>query len=345
MKYYLSVCCIIKDEQNLEEFIMYHHIQGVEHFYIYDNESKIPISTRLNYFYFKKLCTIIHFPGITKQMPAYDHCMKNYKNETKWLMVIDGDEYVLPKKHKNLRDFLKDYEDYQAIGINWVMFGTSFHDKKQNGLLVDKFRYRDANQNRHIKSIVQTQYTLDYNHPHFGIIKDKNKYVDAHKRVISGPFNSNRTIDIIQINHYVYRSAEERRLKCTRGRSDVLLPMTYSNHKNIHDDYNDVIENILPDRYASLIRSHWSLVGMNPTIYKELNPDLKLNTEEEYYDHAFNHSINEKRPLHINDKYPNFNRAIYRKNYPTLINMDDLRVDLHYITIGVKEKRIADKLL
>jgi hypothetical protein len=263
-------------------------------------------------------------------MPAYDHCIKNYKNETKWLMVIDGDEYVLPKKHKNLRDFLKNYEDYQAIGINWVMFGTSFHDKKQNGLLVDKFRYRDAKQDCHIKSIVQTQYILEYNHPHFGIIKDKNKYVDAHKRVISGPFNKNHTIDMIQINHYVYRSAEERRLKCARGRPDVLIPIPYSYNKNIHADFNDVIENILPDRFSSLITAHWRLAGMNPTIYKELNPDLKLNTEEEYYDHAFKYAINNNRPLHITDKYPKFNRSIYRKNYPDLFNMNDFCIDLHY---------------
>jgi len=40
MKYhYLSLCCIIKDESNIEEFIMYYTILGVTKFYIYDNES------------------------------------------------------------------------------------------------------------------------------------------------------------------------------------------------------------------------------------------------------------------------------------------------------------------
>ena len=41
MKYFLSVCCIIKNERYLEEFIIYHHIIGVEHFYIYDNKLKL----------------------------------------------------------------------------------------------------------------------------------------------------------------------------------------------------------------------------------------------------------------------------------------------------------------
>ena len=66
MKYYLSLCCIIKDERYLEEFIMYYHVLGVEHFYIYDNNSSYPIKNRLNSFYYNKLCTIINFPGKKK---------------------------------------------------------------------------------------------------------------------------------------------------------------------------------------------------------------------------------------------------------------------------------------
>ena len=55
MKYFLSLCCIIKDERYLEEFIIYYNLLGVEHFYIYDNESNYKISERLNHYYFKPL--------------------------------------------------------------------------------------------------------------------------------------------------------------------------------------------------------------------------------------------------------------------------------------------------
>ena len=46
MSRYLSILCIIKNEDYLEEFILYHYLLGVEHFYIYDNESDIPIFKR-----------------------------------------------------------------------------------------------------------------------------------------------------------------------------------------------------------------------------------------------------------------------------------------------------------
>lgn len=40
MKHYLSVCCIFKDEAPyLEEWLRFYSLIGVEHFYLYDNDS------------------------------------------------------------------------------------------------------------------------------------------------------------------------------------------------------------------------------------------------------------------------------------------------------------------
>jgi hypothetical protein len=47
-KYYLSTCCMIKDENEYgEEWINYHRKIAVKHFYIYDNNSKVPIADTL----------------------------------------------------------------------------------------------------------------------------------------------------------------------------------------------------------------------------------------------------------------------------------------------------------
>ena len=97
MKYYLSLCTIIKNERYLEEFIIYYIIIGVEHFYIYDNESTPSIRERLNKPFFNEICTIIDFPGKHKQLPAYQHFINTFRNETEWAVVCDGDEYIVPK--------------------------------------------------------------------------------------------------------------------------------------------------------------------------------------------------------------------------------------------------------
>lgn len=48
---YLALCCIAKDEDPfLKEWIAYHSLLGVEHFFIYDNESRRPIREVLDGF-------------------------------------------------------------------------------------------------------------------------------------------------------------------------------------------------------------------------------------------------------------------------------------------------------
>jgi vacuolar-type H+-ATPase subunit F/Vma7 len=255
MKYFLSLCCIIKNERYLEEFIMYYRLLGVEHFYIYDNESNVKISDRLNKDYYKKMCTIINFPGKIQQLNAYNNCIQKCKKETKWLIIVDGDEYILPKKkeHVSIRDFLKDYKNYHAIGINWMMFGSSFHDHVQPGFITDNYRYCDGTQNKHIKTICRPEFVVNIENPHYVILQDPSKYADPHKRKIGGPFNEHNTIDIIQINHYWGKSLDEHYEKRDRGRATTHKVRVICD--NPHENHNKVIDNLLADKYLHKLNS------------------------------------------------------------------------------------------
>ena len=343
--YYLSLCCIIKNERYLEEFIIYHHIVGVEHFFIYDNNSDVPIKNRLNNFYFNRICTIIDFPGKSKQMPAYQHCIKHYGNKTKWLAIVDGDEYILPKKNWSIRDVLNNYEHAEAIGINWVLFGSNFYNNIQSGYLVDKYRHCENGQNPHIKSIVQPRYVRDVDHPHYVKVKNPSRYIDCKRNVISGPFNYNNTIDLIQINHYSFKSLEEFIQKHHRGNADGTPSVVVQD--NHHAICNDVIDNYLPDKYLNDIQYKFKLIATNPKIYYALNKDISCasNDYTYIYNHIFENAQKENRPLHICDTYPNFNKDLYKQNYPDLQSLNDEDLELHYINYGVNEERICDRLI
>ena len=253
MKSFLSLCCIIKDERYLEEFIIYYRILGVEHFYIYDNESSVPIEQRLHQPYFKKMCTIIPIQGHKQQLNAYEDCINRTRDNTKWLIVVDGDEFILPKKHKSLRKFLGDYNDYDAIGINWMMFGSNFHEKIQSGIMINNYMLCEGSQNQHIKTICRPNQVINFRDPHSVNLKNPSKYVDPHKRKISGPFNKEPTLDIIQINHYWGKSEEEHYMKRDRGRATtekkrIIDPNLHKNYNNLPDDliikkyYNDLLK-------------------------------------------------------------------------------------------------------
>ena len=252
MKYFLSLGCIIKDEDYLEEFLLYYIVLGVERFFIYDNDSTIPISKRLEKTKLNNFCTIIPYPGKAKQIQAYNHLINYTKNITEWLIIVDGDEFILPKKHKSLRDFLKEYKDYDAIGINWVMFGSSLHEKKQDGFIIDNYRKNSGIQDKHIKTICKPLYVKNIVNPHYVIPINPNKYIDPHKRIINvGPFNENQSIDIIQINHYWGKSMEDMLQKINRGRAPIdtkrEIPVNY------HETDNSTICNLIVDKYLSHI--------------------------------------------------------------------------------------------
>jgi hypothetical protein len=328
MAYYLSLCCIIKNESNLEEFIIYHYILGIEHFFIYDNESDKPIKERLNTYFFNKICTIINLKGKYKQLEAYENCLKTYGTKTEWLIIIDGDEYILPIENIKLNKFLEKYDKYQAIGINWIIYGTSYHKKKQDGYLVDKYRRCVLKQNKHIKTICKPKY-CKIDNPHNVITNDPNKYVDPKYNIISGPFNENYTIDVIRINHYFSKSEEECYEKYNRGNADSENKIDLNDRLSHGNNLN--FDNTLPDRYLETIKKYVIMIYSNWKIYKILNQDLLHLNEIEINEHAIKYGIHENRNFHIWQKYPEYNKNDYIKKNIHLEKLSDTEIEEHYI--------------
>jgi len=223
-KYYLSICCIVKDENDyLNEWLNYHLKIGVQHFFIYDNGSKIPVRDTVEQLNLIDKTTIIDFPGLSKQHDAYRHCLRKFGSLSQWIAFIDIDEFIVPKKKPNsLSAFLKNFEPYGGLGINWLMFGSKGLLKKSKDSQLKTFTFRAKNDfevNRHIKSIVQPKYVRAVRDPHsFKYLKGK-YCVNEKFRRIDGPF-TDVSVDDIQINHYFSRSLEEYKAKITRGRAD-----------------------------------------------------------------------------------------------------------------------------
>ncbi|MES2274549.1 MAG: glycosyltransferase family 2 protein [Bacteroidota bacterium] len=222
--HYISICCIIKDENNyLDEWVNYHLKVGVQHFYIYDNGSTIPVQDTLQKLDLLKYVTVINFPGVSMQYVTYKHCLKKYGMQSRWIAFIDTDEFIVPKTtHGDLRAFLKDYEGYGGLGINWLMFGSAGYVEKTGRPQLESFVLRSDDTfdvNKHIKSIIQPKYTRKVFDAHsFKYIKWK-FCVNEHFVRIPKSFSPVST-DKIQLNHYFCRSLAEYHEKIKRGRSD-----------------------------------------------------------------------------------------------------------------------------
>lgn len=137
-KYNVSVCAIFKNESlYLKEWIEFNHIVGVEHFYLYNNNSEDDYLGVLEPYISKGLVTLVQWPKNQAQMECYNHCINTHKKETKWMGFIDIDEFIIPRTENSIYDLLKKYDDNRgSVKLYWKMFGTSGIIKRNNNELV-----------------------------------------------------------------------------------------------------------------------------------------------------------------------------------------------------------------
>ena len=123
-QYYLAVCAMAKNEgPYFKEWIEWHRKQGVEKFYIYDNESTDNTKEVLAPYVESGLVDYCYWTGRKQQLTIYDDCFNRHRLETRWLAVIDLDEFIVPIKDRSIPDFLRRIEKFSSVEINsgWSM--------------------------------------------------------------------------------------------------------------------------------------------------------------------------------------------------------------------------------
>ena len=219
-KYKISICGIFKNESCfLKEWIEYHKILGVEHFYLYNNKSDDNFKIVLQPYIDKGLVSLIDWPFDQAQMKAYEHFYNTYRHETQWVSFLDIDEFFCPRYKSNLYEWLTKKDRFPAILIYWRMFGTSgklLHDPEK--LVIEQYTVSWDHLYHVGKCLINTDYDLiEFNssthhlpqvkYPLFGkIFKIQLPPVNQFGLFVKDPFHfswfyreKNFTI---QINHY-----------------------------------------------------------------------------------------------------------------------------------------------
>lgn len=238
---YISIVCIAKDEAPyIIEWIEYHKIIGVERFYFYDNGSSDNTKQLLEP-YIKNGSVIYKFaPGDMMQLRCYEDAIYRYKNQTRWMALIDLDEFIVPVDRSDLKDLLKDYESFPGIAVNWVLFDSNGHDLKpveNNGLVTANYTrvMKNYNQglNLHIKSIHDPRRISEIVSTHFAFyIHNASAVTENFEPTRLGIKTAKHSSNKIRINHYYTKSKEEYIRKVNKG--DAAF---------IHRKYNgDVLE-------------------------------------------------------------------------------------------------------
>lgn len=224
-EFYLAVCAIAKNEgPYFKEWIEWHHSKGVEKFYIYDNESTDDTKNVLAPYIESGLVDYTFFPGRKRQLAAYDDCFARHRLDTRWLAVIDLDEFIVPMKDKTIPDFLHRMEGSAAVEINWLVYGSGGAKEKTDGDVMQRFRKHslpDHKLNTHVKSIVDPRQVCGMIGCHEAA-RISGRAVDPHGDTITTHFGDRAPQqDVIRINHYAIKSYEEFLGKRARGRARI----------------------------------------------------------------------------------------------------------------------------
>ena len=226
-KYYFSICAIFKDEElSLKQWVEYHRIVGVDHFYLYNNNSMDNYKSELQEFIDEGIIDLIEWPmKHPAQLPAYMDCFKKYRNETQWLTFIDLDEYICPIYKNNIKLWIRKYDSHPSVYVYWKVFGDSgIIDHDINRPIIEQYinswdRLSDVG-----KTFVNTDFDIPELTPKYlhevpcyvsflghklcvPPINEFGKYV-AYKVNRVGLFRKKEDFTI-QINHYVTKSYGE----------------------------------------------------------------------------------------------------------------------------------------
>lgn len=240
-KYYLTVCAIAKNEAPyFEEWIEWHRKQGVEKFFIYDNESTDNIREVLQPYIDSGLVEYRYWSGKKQQLAVYDDCFDRHRRETRWMAVIDLDEFIVPLKDKSIPDFLHRMEAFSSVEINWLCYGSGGARKREQGGVMERFHRHSVSDHRlntHVKSIADPRRVCSMIGAHEAA-RLSGRSADSHGVPLTKGFRDRKPQhDVIRINHYAVKSYEEFLGKRARGRvrTTTLRDMDYFTKYDLND--------------------------------------------------------------------------------------------------------------
>jgi len=255
-KYYLSIATQFQQEGRfLKEWIEYHKLLGVEHFYLYNNNSTDNFEEVLAPYIESGEVDLINWPSDPNgswagvQLTGVNRAVYHARDESRWLAIMDVDEFLVPLEHYNLIDFLEEHENYAQVVVMWRYFGTSGIEKiPDDRLMIETLTMREEfipGKVNDVKSIVKPK-AVHYAKVHESLLKDgfKTKYYND-------GFDESPPI----IMHHYWTRDYEFLMNIKRERQERLKKRTWSHQDITHYKtvYNDVEDKTMLF-YANFLR-------------------------------------------------------------------------------------------
>lgn len=218
----LALCLCFKNAAiYLQEWIEFHRLIGVGHFFLYNNDSEDTFLPVLHPYIQEGLVTLHDWPGTQQQVFTYDHCLRTYGPRARWIGFIDDDEFLFPVRRDSLPDVLADFANYAGVLVARSLFGSSGHLKRPPGGVLENYvRCAPQDQPGLGKSIVRPGKVICFRNPHAVWVRNGEAIVDENFVLCSAGNRSSSprpTSSRLRINHYECKSEEDLLVKSERG--------------------------------------------------------------------------------------------------------------------------------
>jgi hypothetical protein len=313
--------CALNEERYISEWCYYHFKIGIDKIFICDTSNNFSLNNH-NVSKDSRI-KLIHKPNIGEKFDQVKHIndhFNNEKNNFKWCAQIDCDEFIVLKKHSNIKDFLNSINlNSGCLGINWVLFGSNNQQFYVNKPVINRFTKCEKKCNKHIKCISVMKDVYKHVNMHYPLLKNGRQVNENNKNYKSDAFQENSSTDYIQINHYVLKSKEE-----FNKRNNVL---SNRKHINYFDEHN---KNDITDLRAVFIKSLPSdivnMYSLDWEFYINYYDDLLVDgifNKKLAIEHYNNFGKHENRKCNLS-----FCANKYRNAYPDLVKNGCIS-DLH----------------
>lgn len=229
---------LIKDENRyLLEHLTYNAAAGIDHFFIYDNMSRVPVADflRENAHDFLNICTVARYQSADLQLNCYNDYVSGHR-DIDWTLFCDTDEILVG----NIRDAVAEFGgDYNCLSFSPILHGCNGHLQRPMGGTMQELYGADILSRAHhwYKVCAKTaEITSQYIHNNAMI----------NKRLI---YLTTDKYPSCVLHHYRFRSFEDYLLKFQRGRANIEkkgcwvphISDFFALHKNIRPDNPEVV--------------------------------------------------------------------------------------------------------
>ncbi len=216
-KFNVVIATMIKDESEyINEWISYYINLGVEHFFIYDNNSTDDLYKVLSSYINAGLVTLFFWPKSYGQWDAFNHAKFLVDGKAKFLGFFDIDEFLVLKNDENIYKFLIRLNADQVL-IPWKTFGYCGNYSKPKTLVTESYLYANNNKVEHVKHFFRPESVINAgvhcSTPLNGaIVKMEDGEIVSPNHICENPKYLNA-----QVNHYQTKSFEEFTERVSKG--------------------------------------------------------------------------------------------------------------------------------